>query len=82
MKRSSRNKPEILTRSTRTKIMSKFLILTMAYLMEETEYNDPEKLFEMYIHLQSWLEKVEDHIISINKIKSIVEEKTGRKIIW
>ena len=42
--------------------------------------NDPDKLFEEYEHLESWCAAIDEHLISINDIRKIVEDGIQRRI--
>lgn len=58
------------------------ILLVLAYLMEETEFNDADKLVAMYTKLNDWADSISDHLISVKNIAAIIEEKTGLEIKW
>lgn len=80
--KSKSKKPEVMSRSNVNKLLSKFLVLTIAYLMEETEFNSVEKLMDFYDGILRWLNAVQDHLITVNKARELVEEHTGRKVYF
>lgn len=77
-----KKKPKLMTRSEEEKLFKKFMILTTAYLMEETEFNSEEKIIQFYTGLDLWLQAVNDHVITIKKVKDIIEEQTGLKVLF
>lgn len=58
------------------------ILLVLAYLMEETEFNDADKLVSMYTKLNDWADSISDHLISVKNIAAIIEENTGLEIKW
>ena len=54
--KSKKNKPEIFTKATKDKFITKLLVLTIAYLMEEPEFSDNEnRLMKFYNDMQEWM---------------------------
>lgn len=59
------------------------ILLVLAYLMEEPEFNySGEKLVEMFEKISVWSENIKEHMISVKAIAKIVEEKTGMVVEW
>ena len=63
------------------KAVKRVLILSASYLMEEQDWND-DKLVEYYEAICRWSDAIDSHLISIQKVVDIINEKTGAEIKW
>jgi len=81
--KSKRKKAPTLTRSTQDKMLAKFLILDIAYQMEQPEFDgNVDALVEHFNKMFEWMYAVKDHLITVNQVAKLIEEKTGRHITW
>ena len=67
-------------KSSNLKYISRVFTLCAAYLMEEENW-DEEKICDFYSALIRWSESINSHLISIDKVKDIIKEKTGMEIL-
>ncbi len=57
------------------------IYMFLAWLKDEERIdNDPEKLVAEYERLEAWCNAIDEHLISLNDIKRIIEEGTGTNI--
>lgn len=65
-----------------TKEVSSMAIYIFLAWLKDTEYisNNPETLVEEYTRLEGWFNAIDDHLISVNDIKKIIEDSTEMKI--
>lgn len=60
-------------------IADRTLTLITAYLMDELDY-DEDKIVELWEGITRYSEAIKDHTITLNKVKDIIEERTGIKL--
>ena len=62
-------------------IAKKMIVLSMAYLMDEFEY-DREAICDFYDGLVRYLNAITDKLITIKQVEEIIKEHTGLNIRW
>jgi len=86
MGNKSKYKPDICTASRRKqcedKTLAKMMVLVLAYLMEEQEFTEPDRLIQFYDSMVRWWMSIKGNEISISTVKKLVEEHTGREVIF
>lgn len=78
MKKKKTEKERLLSVNRAVK---RVLILSSAYLMEEEGWDD-EKLVDYYEAIERWSEAIDSHLITIQKVVEMINEKTGAEIRW
>ena len=65
-----------------TKDVTKIAIYMLLAWLKDTEQidNDPDVLVEEYERFESWCSAMDEHLISLNDVKRIIEEAIDRKI--
>lgn len=63
------------------KAVKRVLVLSAAYLMEEQDWDD-DRLVEYYNAICRWCDAIDTHMISVQQVIDIVNEKTGATIRW
>lgn len=61
-------------------ISDNVLTLVTAYLMDEFDYDD-EKIVELWEGIARYSNAVEDHTITLKKVKQIIADNTGIKLL-
>lgn len=61
-------------------VTERVLCLVTAYMMDELDY-DEEKIVDMWLSIQRYANAIKDHTITLNKVKEIIQEKTGIKFL-
>lgn len=81
----SREKKRTLTprkiEEIKVEAMGQAMILTIAYLMDELDYDD-EKCVEIWEGVARYAEAVRDKTISMRKVCDIINKATGLDIRW
>lgn len=57
------------------------ILLLLAYLMDEVDYS-AEKLIDVYNSLTRYVAAINDHLISVKAIQSIIKNNTNLEIRW
>lgn len=55
------------------------IILSASYLMDEFDYSE-EKIIDYYEALTRYIGAIKSHLITIDKVKEIINEHTGLKM--
>lgn len=82
MKKLRRPSQKVITLTAREitrikkEISDRTLTLITAYLMDELDY-DEDKIIELWEGITRYSEAIKDHSITLNKVKDIIQEKTG-----
>ena len=63
------------------KAVKRVLVLSAAYLMEEADWDDND-LVEYYEGICRWSDAIDSHLIQIQQVIDIINEKTGATIKW
>ena len=61
-------------------VSDRVLCLVTAYLMDELDY-DEDKIVEMWEGISRYAAAIDDHTITLNKVKEIIQEHTGIKFL-
>lgn len=70
-----------MQREVQSRVASMSIYIFLAWL-KEAEYinDDPEVLIAEYNRLESWFKAIDDHLISVDAIKDIIERDTGIEV--
>jgi len=61
--------------------VKKASLMFIAYIMDEYDY-DTDKLVELFLGIERYLNAMNEHLISAEKVRSIIKERTGLDIQW
>ena len=67
-------------RKLRESISDHVLTLVTGYLMDELDY-DEDKIVALWEGIARYSNAVEDHLITLNTVKEIIEKNTGIKML-
>ena len=67
-------------RKIKMELADKTLCLVTAYLMDELDY-DEDKIIELWEGIARYSAAIKDHTITLNKVKEIIQDRTGIKFL-
>lgn len=61
-------------------VAERVLCLVTAYTMDELDY-DEDKIVDLWLGIQRYSNAIKEHDITLKKVKDIIEDKTGIKML-